>query len=403
VPFQLIRVGKNRGKYRSPSGHVLTSAQVRAYYAKKNSSAFDAPREITGRFASPRGVTHGAERWRRRTGGVTDTTFQCDAVGPNADPTGTFDLRRRYMAEFMRRWAAVTRAARAVLIDQDILGLNPGSAGAVALAHSVRQRPAAIGSGSLASLGSDAKVRAFQSWIDQTMAQLVLERDGAWLRPMLAKPYDRAVARGMRLTKKQVMPEEASNRIDALTSLAIVEVQGVMEAVSQQSVRAVAQGLLQNDKAPQIMRSIADRISTLGVVRCNALVATLVIKAFTTGTVDQFRAASVLRVGVIPETLPIKRKQTDSLFSRDAGSGPVSRGGTSASTIRRAQAVETTLRATVGEYVNIETAGDAEVCPECDDLSAGGPYDLNTALSLIPAHPNCRCAYVPAEDTVTAE
>jgi hypothetical protein len=34
VPFKKITSGKDKGKFRSPSGRVLTAAQVRAYYAK---------------------------------------------------------------------------------------------------------------------------------------------------------------------------------------------------------------------------------------------------------------------------------------------------------------------------------------------------------------------------------
>lgn len=33
MPFKKITSGKNRGKYRSPSGRVYTAKQVRAYYA----------------------------------------------------------------------------------------------------------------------------------------------------------------------------------------------------------------------------------------------------------------------------------------------------------------------------------------------------------------------------------
>lgn len=35
MPFKKIGRGKNRGKYRSPSGRVYTARQVRAYYATK--------------------------------------------------------------------------------------------------------------------------------------------------------------------------------------------------------------------------------------------------------------------------------------------------------------------------------------------------------------------------------
>jgi hypothetical protein len=33
MPFKKVSSGKNKGKYKSPSGRVFTKKQVRAYYA----------------------------------------------------------------------------------------------------------------------------------------------------------------------------------------------------------------------------------------------------------------------------------------------------------------------------------------------------------------------------------
>jgi len=35
MPFTKINKGKNKGKYKSPSGRTMTKKQVQAYYAKK--------------------------------------------------------------------------------------------------------------------------------------------------------------------------------------------------------------------------------------------------------------------------------------------------------------------------------------------------------------------------------
>jgi len=34
MPYRKITRGKNRGKYKSPTGKVMTLKQIRAYYAK---------------------------------------------------------------------------------------------------------------------------------------------------------------------------------------------------------------------------------------------------------------------------------------------------------------------------------------------------------------------------------
>ena len=54
----------------------------------------------------------------------------------------------------------------------------------------------------------------------------------------------------------------------------------------------------------------------------------------------------------------------------------------------------------MGEFVNVLTAGDDKVCADCEDLAAEGPYSLFEAMGLLPAHPNCRCAFVPFTESV---
>jgi hypothetical protein len=61
-----------------------------------------------------------------------------------------------------------------------------------------------------------------------------------------------------------------------------------------------------------------------------------------------------------------------------------------------AQLVPARLLAIGAQYVNVLTAGDDLVCQICEDISEEGPYSLDEAQGLIPAHPNCRCAFVPA-------
>lgn len=36
MPFTKITSGPDKGKFKSPSGRVMTAAQVRAYYAREN-------------------------------------------------------------------------------------------------------------------------------------------------------------------------------------------------------------------------------------------------------------------------------------------------------------------------------------------------------------------------------
>jgi hypothetical protein len=47
------------------------------------------------------------------------------------------------------------------------------------------------------------------------------------------------------------------------------------------------------------------------------------------------------------------------------------------------------------ELVKIVTMGDEKVCHICEDLEEGGPYKIEKARMLIPAHPHCRCLVQP--------
>ncbi len=49
----------------------------------------------------------------------------------------------------------------------------------------------------------------------------------------------------------------------------------------------------------------------------------------------------------------------------------------------------------IGLLAEWETAGDNRVCPYCKAMAARGPYDITEAQGLIPAHPRCRCYWLP--------
>jgi SPP1 gp7 family putative phage head morphogenesis protein len=52
----------------------------------------------------------------------------------------------------------------------------------------------------------------------------------------------------------------------------------------------------------------------------------------------------------------------------------------------------------VSVIVEWHTAGDDRVCGYCESRH-GGTYSIKDARGLLPAHPNCRCAWIPAEST----
>lgn len=299
--------------------------------------------------------------------------FWCDAVKRTSDPTGTLDIRRRFRAIMQMRLRKVRTVLQAAVVTQDILGLKVSTTSPLALAGSTGNR----------ELG-------FQTWVDNLLERVVVE-DGGWMRAFMRSAYTRAVARGVRLTGNKSQPNDATETIDALTTLCLTELQGIVEAASQRIMRAAAQGWLHNNTPAKAFVEMDAAINKVAAVRSSAMIALMVVKAFNTGTLDQFEAAGVKQVGLIPETVK------DAAPKRRAGPGakvgreePPSR--STVYRIRKAQKEVEKL-----EMVEVVTAGDDKVCEVCEDIEEGGPYTIDHARSLIPAHPECRCAFVPVD------
>lgn len=299
--------------------------------------------------------------------------FFCDAARPSGDPTGTYDIRRRYVTQAQVRFRAVLKLLREAVVKQDILGLRPGTVSPLVLAYATGQR-----------------TMAFQGWVDQLLRSTVVGVDGAWLRPMIAAGYTRAVKRGIRLTRKVVTPEGAADAAANLAVLATVEIQGIVEAVSQRVLRASSLAYINKWSPERTFADMERAVMQVGLVRTRSMVGLMVVKAFTEGSMDQFAAAGFRRVGLIPETIRDARREGPGARSREQLP--------SRRTVQRIRRVQRSLEEL--QLANIVTAGDDKVCQRCQDIEEDNPYTIDEARSLIPAHPDCRCAFVPLDDGV---
>ena len=73
--------------------------------------------------------------------------------------------------------------------------------------------------------------------------------------------------------------------------------------------------------------------------------------------------------------------------------------------LARTEVIRAHATASLQEYKNWGVAGvdvEAEwttagfnVCPLCEELSHEGPYTIEEAMNMIPAHPHCRCCWRP--------
>jgi hypothetical protein len=307
----------------------------------------------------------------------------CDAKKAVLDPTGTKSIRTAFYSQLAIKWRGLRVLVRKAIVDQDLLTLT--SRGLMNVANPAIQ-------------GGATKTQMFQRWFDYTAAAQVLHSDGSFMRDYIRRGYEA----GQSFAQQQVgiySSQLAGDRIETLFQLAVVELQGIIEAVSQKAVRAAATGLLHGDRPARIASAVQSAIDSVGLVRSAALVELITVKAFSEATLDVYQSAGVQRVGLLPETL-LARRSTDARAPRITPSGPAgarSRRGEAPGqrTIQRIRKQELEIASVAGGLVNVETAGDNKVCPVCKKIARGGPYKINRARSLIPAHPRCRCVFVP--------
>lgn len=293
-----------------------------------------------------------------------------------SDPTGTLPLRKMLKGTLRLRWQKLRILAKQIIMDHDLLQLNAAGLMPVKV-------PAVNNGGT--------KIQAFQRWFDNGLNTIVLGGDGSVMRPMLNAAYAQGVSFAAKQLGRRVMSGDAQHKMDLMFQLAVTELQGIIEAVSQQAAREVAAGLVLNKSAKQIVAAVQAIIDSVGVVRTSAMVDVLVISEFNQAALDCYEAAKIKQVGIVAEAKAKAKATTDAFGSRIGRKiAPGIR------TIQRIKKQEKAVEA-LGN-VNVVTAGDDDVCPICEDIADNGPYSINEARSLIPAHPHCRCAFVPVGD-----
>ena len=142
----------------------------------------------------------------------------------------------------------------------------------------------------------------------------------------------------------------AIDKVKLLTGRVFTDLRGVTEAMATTMTRTLAEGLVRGENPRTIARTLAKNIDTIGRHRANLIARTEIIRAHAEGQLDAMERLGVVEVGVMVEW---------------------------------------------------STAGDDRVCPRCQPMD-GVVFKIKEARGLIPLHPQCRCAHIPAnvgEDT----
>lgn len=311
---------------------------------------------------------------------VHPVTCVCDS-DTRYDPTGTVAERSRGRLHLAASYTTLKKLVRDAVISKDVFGLG-----------SARRSDAGLVFGIMSQ--SYDKVSLFQTMFADMLQRVVLDPSERLLRAICVDGYKAGLRHADSFGLKYTVDGSVQRvSVSQVTNLAHTELYGICDALVQAASRAVEMELAGGSIPVNMYHRIVKIIDNVGVHRSNSMVNSLVVKGHAYGTLDAFEAAGVEMVDGIPEYIP-------STVVQDAPrkKGPGARGGVSKRTVQRIERVARRLEKEFGKNgrVNVITAGDDDVCVVCEEIAEEGPYTLNKARTLIPAHPNCRCAFKPA-------
>lgn len=216
------------------------------------------------------------------------------------------------------------------------------------------------------------KVEEFRGWIESQLKTDILgddklTSDDWWQRyveegyrkgtgrafddtkkPALSADEQKSVSDFYRGTKEEFLRSsfarpESVEKIKLLAGRVLTDLKGVTGYMAQQMVRELTDGLARGENPRTIARRMVKSLD-IAKGRATTIARTEIVRAHAEGQLDGLERLGVTEVGVMVEWV---------------------------------------------------TAGDSRVCPQCQPLS-GVVLKISEARGSIPRHPNCRCAWVPA-------
>jgi len=298
------------------------------------------------------------------------------AVNNKVDPTRTTALRDAYSMDMRRRFVAISRGIATAVYEKDCFGLNKNI-------QTFQVTPPNYQA--FANLSSSDKLEAFLAWLQLQVdkglltigqfLQIGSSIEKSWTDEYTLDAYKRGVIRARAEMKKAGydvptieetggimivlgMPMHVE-KLALLYTRTFNELKGVMDAMHQQISRILAQGLADGDSSLLLAKKLVATINGKGALELGI-----------TDSLGRF--------------ISVQRR---------------------AEMIARTETIRSFTESSLQEYknwgvegLNVQaewrTAGDARVCPICESME-GKVFTLENASGKIPAHPNCRCIFLP--------
>lgn len=281
------------------------------------------------------------------------TIHTLEARKPNSsgmhrkDPSRTTVLRNQFAAEMRRRFQAVILELTSVLHRAGVTGV-------------------AIPGEELYST-STKRIEAFISWLRDMVDRHVLRVyqgpampgiNKHWTDMYIQSAYRKGVTHAqMFLRDDDALTDDRpvqftadlgangvhADRVALLFTRTYNELVGVTDAMKQQMVRTLVEGVVTGLGFREIARNLSTDVTRIGKARGELIARTEVIRAYNEAALNEYEAAGLEEVEVLAEWL---------------------------------------------------TAGDDRVCPRCAPMQ-GKVYTLAEAHGVLPLHPQCRCVWTP--------
>ena len=281
-----------------------------------------------------------------------------------ADPTKTATLRRVFMTAMRKRMYKLQADVWQLVVVEDAFGLRES------------RQTSAFNTSELTNnnrwkFRSDPdKVRLFQIWLQQNVDENILppelpaNTDQLFWEDFVRKGYEKGAGRaytdvrkkGIELDpnylaggrdeflRKSFAQPASINKVKLLVGRVYSDLKGVTQAMSTQMTRVLSEGFAEGVGPREVGRRLNKTVKNIGRHRAVTIARTETIRAHAEGQLDSLEELGVTEVGVAVEW---------------------------------------------------STAGDDRVCPMCSPLE-GVIMSTREARGILPRHPNCRCAFKPA-------
>lgn len=284
------------------------------------------------------------------------------------DPTRTTTLRRQFMGEMKKRFRNLRSAVWQLVAVEDAFGIKANKK--IEKARD-KDRAGIIANERWRFDADDAKLDNYRSWLSDQVDKEILSVDPdnigkPWTQKYIKSAYQKGVTRAYIDTNKQRILSStdlgfvqggkeaflnasfsgavAQSKLNLIGTRAFTQLKGITAEMDKEMTRILTNGLASGHGAKKIARDMTKAISGLEKKRALVIARTEIVYAHNEGQLDSFEAMNVQNVGVMAEW---------------------------------------------------STAGDDLVCPLCSPLD-GVVLTVREARGIIPRHPNCRCAWIPA-------